>query len=183
MRSCSLTACGVLVAALALSACGFRPLYGQAQDESGLGDRLAMVDVDEVHGSHDRAFKVALKSELYPAGRPAHAETRYILQVRLKGNREGVAIQPDASITRYDYNLTGRYRLVEVASGKIVHQGIATATTAWNVVESQFATLTARKAAEERAIRSLSEEIRLRIALFLRTGVAPKGREPLVKKK
>lgn len=183
MRPNSVFACGALLSALLLGACGFRPLYGHTEDGTGLGDRLAAVEVEEIEGPNDRAFRAALDTQMYPAGRPAGVETQYTLHVRLRAKREGLAIQPDASITRYDYNLTGRYRLINVSSGEVVHQGIATARTAWNVVDSQFATLTARQDAEARAIRSLSEEIRMRVALFLATGAAPEGTEPLVKKR
>ncbi|MFW6027706.1 MAG: hypothetical protein ACOC91_02750 [bacterium] len=178
MRPNPVLACGVLISALMLSACGFRPLYGQTDDGGGLGDRLAAVEVEEVRGPNDREFKTALDMQMYPAGRPADAQTQYLLQVQLKADRVGLAIQPDASITRYDYNLAGQYRLLDVSSGKAVHQGVATAKTAWNVVDSQFATLAARRDAEDRAIRSLSEEIRMRVALFLATGAAPEGTEP-----
>lgn len=180
MRPNFLLAFGLMISALALSGCGFRPLYAQAEDGTGLGDRLAAVEIGEIPGPQGREFRVALNSQMYPAGRPASAVTRYVLNVRLKVDREGLAIQPDASITRYDYNLTGRYRLVDMETGKVAHRGIATAKTAYNVVDSQFATLSARRDAEDRAIRSLSEEIRMRIALFLKAGAAPVGAEPLV---
>jgi len=183
MRSNILMASGLLASALLLSACGFHPLYAEDEDGLGLDDRLATVEVTDIQGRYGQEFKLALDSQMYPSGRPASARTQYLLHVRLKADREGLAIQPDASITRYDYNITGRYRLEEVGSGKLVHQGIATAKTAYNVVESQFATLTARQDAEARAIRSLSEEIRMRIALFLKAGAAPEGTEPLVKKR
>ncbi len=183
MRPHPVLACGALVSALMLSACGFRPLYGHTPEGTGLGDRLASVELGEIEGPNDREFGSALGSQMYPSGRPADVPTRYTLQVRLRAHREGLAIQPDASITRYDYKLTGRYRLTDMTTGKIVHQGIATARTAWNVVDSQFATLTARRDAEGRAIHTLSEEIRMRIALFLATGAAPQETEPLVTKK
>ncbi|MFP3942767.1 MAG: LPS assembly lipoprotein LptE [Alphaproteobacteria bacterium] len=181
MRPNSVLVFGALMSAMMLSACGFRPLYGETEDRKGLGDRLATVEVEEVKGPNDREFETALNTQMYPSGRPADVETRYMLQVRLKADREGLAIQPDASITRYDYHLVGRYRLLDVSTGKAVHDGVATARTAWNVVDSQFATLAARRDAEDRAIRTLSEEIRMRIALFLATGAAPEGTEPRIK--
>lgn len=182
MRSHPILVFALIISAFALNACGFRPLYAEGEDGLGLDDRLAAVEVDEIPGPQGREFKVALDSQMYPAGRPADVRTQYLLHVRLKADREGLAIQPDASITRYDYRLIGRYRLVGVETGEVVHQGIATAETAYNVVESQFATLSARRDAEARAIRSLSEEIRMRIALFLKAGAAPEGTEPLAGK-
>lgn len=157
--------------ALALTACGFRPLYGTGPGGMTAEHMFAAVELDEIGGRLGPVVYHELQDQLHPAGRAADVATRYRLAVKLKEKREGRAIEPDASITRFDYRLSGHYRLIEIDGNKVVHTGAVSSSTAYNVVESQFATLSAREDAELRAARGVSEEIRLRLAIFLR-GVA-----------
>lgn len=154
--------------ALALSGCGFRPLYGAGPGGVAAEHMFAAVELDEIGGRLGPMVYHELQDQLHPTGRAADVPARYRLAVKLKEKREGRAIEPDASITRFDYRLSGSYQLVKIDGGKVVHAGAVSSSTAYNVVESQFATLSARQDAEQRAARGVSEEIRLRVAIFLR---------------
>jgi len=149
----------------ALSACGFQPLYGEhgdgARTDAELG-RIEVVAIESGRTGHD--VYNALIDRLSPSGAPANPD--YQLQVNLRERREGVAIERDASITRYNYRLLARYSLVDKRSGNIVHEGESRSIASYNVVDSQFATLMAQRDAEERAATELSEDIKLRLAIF-----------------
>ena len=106
----------------------------------------------------------ALIDRLSPYGEPTDPD--YQLRIDLREEREGVAIERDASITRYNYRLQARYSLFDVRTGNVVHEGRSRSIASYNVVDSQFATLIARRDAEERAATELSEDIKLRLAIF-----------------
>ncbi len=156
---------GALLAA-SLSACGFAPLYGVHEGTaSRTENELAQIQVLPVRD--DRlGYDVynALFERLSPNGEPVTPD--YTLRVRLREDREGVAIERDASITRYNYRLNAHYTLMDVRSGNAIHEGDSRSIAAYNVVDNQFATLSAQRDAEERAAVELSEDIRLRLGIF-----------------
>jgi len=99
-----------------------------------------------------------------PDGEPGYPQ--YRLDIALKEFREGVAIQEDASITRYNYQLSGSYRLFDLGTGKVIYQGEARSVAAYNVAESPFATLSAERDAANRTALDLSGQMELALALF-----------------
>ncbi len=151
--------------ATVLGACGFQPLYGEHPGGARTDAELAQIQVLSIdHGRTGHDVYNALIDRLSPNGEPA--EPDYHLRIDLRETREGVAIERDASITRYNYLLTARYSLVDTRSGNIVHEGQSRSIASYNVVDSQFATLIAQRDAEERAATELSEDIKLRLAIF-----------------
>ncbi len=155
----------VVLVASALSACGFSPLYGTR--EGGVRtaaelQQIQVVTIEDGRTGHD--VYNALIDRLSPYGEPRDPD--YQLRIRLNEEREGVAIERNASITRYNYQLVAQYSLLDVRSGNVIHEGRSRSIASYNVVESQFATLMARRDAEERAATELSEDIKLRLAIF-----------------
>lgn len=150
-----------LLATLVLCACGFTPLYATHTASGPLSADLAAIRIEPIPdrlGQYVRNNLVDLLNGGFEPGAPA-----YRLAVRLSEDREGLAIERDTSITRYNYTLMAFYELRD-AEGVIVESGKARAIAAYNVVESQFATLSAEKDAEMRAAREVAETIRLRLA-------------------
>ena len=155
---------------LALSACGFRPLYGTASIPEGAESAFATIRVDPIAATNDSdrvGYLVAdaLERTLHtPGHREPHA---FALAVTLTDERRGLAIQDDASVTRYNYRLTAEWTLTPLGASEAVAKGRAEATASYNVVDSQYATLVARKNAEDRAAREIAEQIKLRLAVSL----------------
>lgn len=157
-------------AALVLAGCGFRPLYGTSSIPEGAESAFATIRVEPVAATNDSdriGYLVtnALDEALHKPGLKAEAKHR--LKIALADERRGLAIQDDASITRYNYRLTADWALVTLGSDKAVAQGRAETTASYNVVDSEYATLVARKDAEERAAREIAEQIKLKIAVAL----------------
>jgi LPS-assembly lipoprotein len=143
------------LAAVALSACGFRPLYATDTTVGGMSQYYAQVFVEPSN---------QLMDTLTPAGTPQSAA--YRLSIKLEAAKEGLAIQEDTRITRYNYNLIAKYELKDAVTGEVLDKGTTRAIAAYNVVESQFATLSAERDAQERAAREVGEDIRIRLGLY-----------------
>lgn len=155
----------VIGLASALGACGFTPLYGVQPDGTRVNTELEQIQVVAIEdGRTGYDIYNALIDRLSPNGEPEAPD--YQLRIRLREQREGVAIERDASITRYNLRLTANYTLVDIRTGNTVHEGQSRSIASYNVVDSQFATLTAERDAEERAAIELSEDIKLRLAIF-----------------
>jgi LPS-assembly lipoprotein len=147
-----------------LSACGFRPLYATGTTPEGMTQYYQQVAVEPIQGRQGVHLRNQLTDAFTPGGMPVSAA--YRLTIRLEEQKEGLAIQHDTRITRYNYNLTAKYELKDSVSGQVLDKGIARAIAAYNVVDSQFATLSAERDAQERAAREVGEDIRIRLGLY-----------------
>lgn len=141
-----------IAAALLLSACGFRPLYATAEGGGSGLTRMALVGVDApdaIGPVVTRAFERRMRG-----GEGA----QYDLSVKASEQAERLAVQIDASVTRYNYRLVGDYTLVERATGKR-YVGNVVSISSFNVVNSQYSTLYAEEQAKEKAAAQLVEDI------------------------
>jgi len=169
-------ALAALLLALPLAACGFRPLYAETAIPGGASAAFASIAVDAITSAND-AEEIGLDLERalhdvlsQPGNAPAPV---YRLRVRLTDERRPLAIQDDSSIARYTYRLSARWTLLPANAEeetKPLAEGAAQAIASYNVVDSQFATVVARRDAEKRAARDVAEQIRLRLAAALATG-------------
>ena len=138
--------------ALLLCACGFRPLYATAEGGGTGLTRMALVGVDAPEAIGDvvsRAFERRIRGD---------EDALYDLTVKASEQAERLAVQIDASVTRYNYRLVGDYTLVERATGKR-YRGNVTSIASFNVVNSQYSTLYAEEQAREKAAAQLVEDI------------------------
>ena len=153
-----------LVAAVSLSACGFRPLYATGTTPDGMSSYFTQVFVEPIPGRQGVHLRNQMLDALTPGGTPSSAA--YRLSIKLEDVKEGLAIQENTQITRYNYSMTAKYELRDSVSGEVLDHGTARAIAAYNVVDSQFATQSAERDAQERAAREVGEDIRLRLGLY-----------------
>ena len=163
--------------ALGLAACGFRPLYGRYGANPGAQRIFASIYVPPIEG--DRVG-YQLRNSLIDLlqARQAPAGTIYRLDVRVHEMRRGVAVQPNASITRYNYTLDAQYTLTDTRTGKPVTTGTQSTLSAYNVMPSSqtsaYSTLMARQDAQARAAKDIAYRIRLDLGVFFSQKAAAK---------
>ena len=163
----------ILVAfALALPAqgCGFHPLYGDFGATAGTGDKLASIYVEPIPDRLGFELRNTMIDLFDGPGRPAGAT--YMLRVTLDEKSEGIAVQNDAAITRYNDTLTVDYQLRDAKTGTILTQGRETGLSAYNVVASPYATLAAQQDADKRSADDIAERIRTDLAVYFAHGVS-----------
>jgi len=165
---------GGLLAA-GLGGCGFRPLYGRTGG-ADLSDTLAQVEIGPVGSTASdhpdlarlgQQLRNALLDGLAPRG-PGGAPV-YRLDVSVSEGISSLAVQKSADATRADLTLTANYRLSDLRTGAGLLSGSTSAISSFNILNSEFATLTAEKGARDRAVRQLGDDIRLRVAIFLKS--------------
>jgi LPS-assembly lipoprotein len=150
---------------LVLPGCGFRPLYGGGPGGVRQTELAAVaIRITPIDTQLGAELRNNLIDRLTPGGEPINP--RYRLTIALREQKTGVGIQPDASISRWNYTLTASYRLTDIETGKPLHKGTTQSITAYNVADSQFATLSAAKDAERRAAIDVSNEIETALALY-----------------
>lgn len=155
-------------AALGVSACGFTPLYGRSERTGGNAsvDGLRQVFVATIPERTGQILRKELQIQL--AGGRAGPRQVFELRVDLgeKITRQALLDDDSASFARLD--LVARYRLIDVRDGSLATSGESVSSSSYNVVQSQFANLSAEDGAREHAALLIASDITRRLALYFR---------------
>lgn len=152
---------GVSGLMLLLSGCGFQPLYATSD---GAAPGLRNVALATLNAPEE--IEPVVKRAFSRRTAPEAGAAQYDLLLTTTEQSERLAVQIDASVTRYNYRLIGNYTLVERASGR-KFKGRITSISSFNIVNSQYSTLYAEEAAREKAATQLVEDIDRDILLKL----------------
>jgi LPS-assembly lipoprotein len=153
----------VIACALALSACGLRPMY--AGGESGVAaTSLRAIQVQPIPGKAGWLMHKALLQRL---GEPGSAGAAYRLEVELDDNITGFGIRGDSAATRERRTLRARYRLVDLSNGAVVLDATAGSDVGIDVVSSQYATVAAEQTALERLSEVVADQMVGRLGLYV----------------
>ncbi len=144
-----------------LAACGFRPLYGDAR----LSPQLASIYVEPVAERDGYELRNTLINLL--GGNGQAGGKPYRLKMNLTQAGQGVALQNDAAITRYNDTLTVSYVLTD-AKGVEITRGSQSSLSSYNVANSPYATLAAQQDSDKRAAQDIAERIRIDLGVFFR---------------
>ncbi len=158
------------VAGLGLTGCGFQPLYGsKTTTASGaqLSESMAAVDVQPIPGRVGQKVRNELIFANNGGGRPA--PPRYKLTIALKEKDIQQLVQVTGNAQGQVYQLEADYKLVDIASGKVLHEGMAISRAPYTRFQEVFANVRARYNAEDRAARTVSESIKSQLAAYLAT--------------
>ena len=165
-RILALAACAA-VAALVVSpaGCGFQPLYAPASPgKSAPADHLAAVRINPLPNRGGQQLHNLLRDQLNPSGQPAHPT--YILDVRLTLDTKEVGIRKDETATRANLLLNSWITLRAAADNRVLYRGRVSSINSYNILEQPYPTQVAEADALSRGLRELSEDIKLRLAVF-----------------
>jgi LPS-assembly lipoprotein len=156
-----LTVAAPVMATLLLGACGFQPVYSVQRNANAAA--LATIAIAPIEDRMGQQLRTLLRAGLSPKG-PAD-RALYRLTVKLTETKAELALRKDESATRANLTLSAAFvleRLPPYPPG--IANGSAISINSYNVLESDYATLSAENDARARALRTLAEEIRLRVA-------------------
>lgn len=157
-------------ALLAVAACGFQPLYKKDTVNGVVTDDFARIKVANVKTKkrvHDRLgqkFHNLLLDRLNPRGRPAQAA--HVLLVTMDVSKEETGVQITDDATRARLSVSASFSLRDAASNQEVLFGVERSVNSYNIVDSEFATLSAEADASDRAVRELSDALKIRIGVY-----------------
>lgn len=141
-----------------LTACGFKPLY-----QGGGSDMQRMLSGIEVSPIADRLgqqMRNRLIERIDPAG-----NQKYRLDVVLEQSSESYGTRPDAGTTQEQITIVAFARLVSLADDSVVFDETFRARTSFDIVLSDFATVTQREDSARRLALELAERIHRRLAV------------------
>ncbi|MBO9710056.1 MAG: hypothetical protein J7521_17785 [Caulobacter sp.] len=157
---------GLLVAgALALSACGFTPLYGPQSVVKGLSG----IEVVAADGRAGFLIREQLDDAL--AHDPNVLPT-YKLVYTITEHRYARGVRVDNVANRYELALTANWRLLDIKTGQQVRAGSAYATATYDSADQPYAAVSAQQDGQERAATEVARKIQLDLAAWF-AGKAP----------
>ncbi|MDP6804221.1 MAG: LPS assembly lipoprotein LptE [Rhodospirillales bacterium] len=159
--------------ALALGACGFRPIYGDGDRVGAAYGELSAVRIEPIEDRVGQQLHNHLLDLLNPTGRPT--EPTYALFVDLVGGTVGLAVAKNELATRANFRLTARYRLLPANGDVTLLSGSNVVVSSYNILSSAFSTLIAENDAKARAAEEMAFGIRNRLAAYFATISAPQG--------
>jgi len=171
---------GVILAAAGLLAGCFQPLYGRNPSVGGdsVRDKLAEVQIAPIptrQGTPQARLAVGLHNDLQfdlNGGAGANAPTH---RLDLTVSQGGFTVLVDPSSGRPTAQVAGvqvSYRLVEIATGKIVLKDSTYANVDYDAPgqEQRFAIQRAQRDAEDHAVQRAADTIRNRLASYFVAG-------------
>lgn len=152
-----------LLCCLFLSACGFKPVYGQQDMDDSGSSKLASVEVERMNGRQGQVLQNKLEDLLAPNGA---ASPEYTIKIALKTERHELGIRGDLRVTRYDLVSTANYQLIRLIDNREVDTGRVTIKSSFNRTNSEFSTFVAEEDAAAKAADELAQEIRSRLVYY-----------------
>ena len=150
---------GLAALGLAAAGCGFTPALKAGSEQRALSGKVALRLPE---GRLGFALRETLERRLDRAG----PSPLYLLTADLVMTDSGLAVTPDASITRYVVEGGSNWSLTGPAGFRPI-QGRSEAMTAYSATASVFSTRQARRDAESRVAKELGERIWTEIAAAL----------------
>ncbi len=159
----------LVLIALAAGGCadgsGFRPMY--APDASGVGvqERMAAVDVAPIPSRVGQRIRNELIFQ--NTGGDAAAPRAYRLDVTIRESLGSTLVKSTGEALSQTYVLDANFRLIRLSDKAIVMQGTSHGQAGFERFQQIYANVRAREDAENRAARSIADDIKTRLAAAL----------------
>ncbi len=168
-RGSRATMVAVLLAgvSIGIAGCGIHPLYGPTASGATTQQLMSAIRVAPIPGRVGQRVRNELIFANTGGGNPA--PQKYKLQIALKEHLSKSLVEQTGEATSEIYLLNAQFKLVDIASGKVVFTGSALSQAAYDRYDRTFSNVRAQYNAENRAANDLAETIKTRIAAYLAT--------------
>jgi len=146
---------------------GFRPLYASsALVGSDVNEKLAKMDVAPIPGRVGQRLRNELIYQASGTGNET-IDPAYRLEIVVTESITATLVQIDGNSSGSVYNLNASFRLVRIADRSVALSGESYGRAAFQRFDSVFANVRARHEAEDRAARTVAEDLKSRLAAYL----------------
>jgi LPS-assembly lipoprotein len=158
-----------LLAPLAVSGCGWAPLYADA--ETGPADAdLRAIKVDPILERIGQRLEIALRRSLNPSGEPA--PPRFILHTTLTVTRQDLGVQSQGLGTLGRVDVNAAFTLTDAKSGKQLLTSNSHVFDSFDIVANEYSTVVAEDDARVRAVEELRRDMVTKLTLFMQRRAA-----------
>jgi LPS-assembly lipoprotein len=154
----------VITLLLALSGCGWTPLYADPQSGPASAE-LRAIHVDPIPERIGQRLELALRNSLNPTGIPT--KERYRLQTSLRFSLGALGLISAGTSTIGRVDLVATYKLIDLKSSAVLLTNTVHSQNSFALNPNQYSTVVGEYDAEVRSAVELNEEIVTRLTLFL----------------
>jgi len=147
---------------LALSACGFHPLYSKNGADPAIREEFAAIQVDPLKDRQGQQIHNALIKTLTPDGPPSNA--RYHLFVTYQVTESQAALSTDETATRDVMRFLVLYKLYE--GNTVLTSGTFPEIFSYNFLSEHFANVSAQEDIRVRVSDQIANEVHNRLAIY-----------------
>jgi LPS-assembly lipoprotein len=163
------TALCALLLGSALAACGseagFRPLYGPTASGIGLEQAMAQVQIAPIPSRVGQRIRNELIFQHTGGGVPT--PPLYTLEIAITESVTSTLVQTTGEALSQIYNLNASFRLVSIKDKRVVLTGNSHSRAGFERFTSIYSNVRAREDAENRAAKTIAEELKGRLAAHL----------------
>ena len=156
----TLPAAVLVMAALALSGCGFTPLYGPQTVSKG----LSAIEVVAPPGRAGYLVREKLDDAF---ARDVNVLPSHRLIYTIEERRYARGVRVDNVANRYELSLTANWRLMDSKTGQAVRAGTTSAAVTYDSADQPYASIAAQEDSQERAATELARRIQMELATWL----------------
>ncbi len=162
-----LVLCTLFAVAPFIAACesGFRPLYATGPNGAVLNQKLARVDVASIPSRVGQRIRNELIFENNGGSLPEAPE--YRLDIAMRESLLSTLVRSDGEASSQIYSLDATFKLLRLSDKKIILQGVSYGRAGFDRFSSIYSNVRAREDAENRAAKTISTDIKGRLAAFL----------------
>jgi len=160
---------------VALSGCGWAPLYADIQ-AGPASEELRTIRVDPIPERIGQRLEIALRNSLNPTGEPS--TERYRLRTSLATYLSNLGIQSQGLATLGKLDVYVTYYLVDVQSGTNLLANTVHVANSFDLNPNQYSTVVGEDDAAVRSVAELDREIVTRLTLFMQRRIAEKSPKP-----
>jgi LPS-assembly lipoprotein len=149
-----------LIASMTLGACGFTPMYATP----GVSAGLSAIDVKAPQGRVGFLLRQYLDDDL---GHDKLAAPKWRMEMAIDQTRDprGLTLQDVAE--RYILGISVTYKLIDPATGRVVHSGKVASQISYDAAEAPYAGIAARQDSQQRAASDAAQKIQIDLASWM----------------
>ena len=155
--------------ALALSGCGWTPLYADLTSGPASAE-LRAIRVDPIPERIGQRLELALRNSLNPSGEPDKERFRLQTVLAVALSDLGIQAQGTATLGRLDVYAT--YHLLDIKSGASLLTNTVHVQNSFALNPNQYSTVVGEDDAAVRSVAELNQEIVARLTLFMQRRAA-----------
>lgn len=149
----------------AIAGCGFTPLYAVP----GVSPGLSSIETVAPEGRTGFLLRQALDDAF---ARDAVRPPVWRLTIDLKETRTPRGRRVDAAASRYELSLVAEWKLINVATGAVVRDGMTRTEVTFDRADQPYAAIVANQDGQARAAAELARKIQLQLADWMAGGAS-----------
>lgn len=147
---------------------GFQPMYGPTGSGVGLQDKMSAIDIATIPSRVGQRIRNELVFQSTGGGVAAKPEFK--LEITIKESLGSTLVKSSGEALSQIYNLDANFKLTRMSDKKVLLQGASHARAGFERFQQIYSNVRAREDAENRAAKTIADDLRTRLAAAISRG-------------